>query len=112
MFKQLRHQSHAIFPNDPSRFVAVPVIFESVIDGNSCHPNIYAGLQWIAFRIEAQNRRMLCDSVSQQNHINVVVKVFFLLTRWFHSFQFAGQQKRGYVPGISLFAQESSDLRR
>ena len=92
MFKQLRHQSHAIFPDDPGRFVAVPVIFESVIDGNSCHPNIYAGLQWIAVRIEAQNRRMVCDSVTQQNHINVVVKVLFLLTRWFLSFQFAGNK--------------------
>ena len=49
---------------------------------------------------------MLCDSVAQQNHINVVVKVLFLLTRWFLSFQFAGQQKREYVPSISLFAQE------
>ena len=105
MFVKLRHQSHAIFSDDPGRFVAVPVIFKSVIDGNSCHPNIYAGLQWIAFRIEPQNRRMLCDSVAQQNYINVVVIVFFLLPRWFLSFQFVGQQKRGYVPSISLFAQ-------
>ena len=111
MFVKLRHQSHAIFPDDPGRFVAVPVIFESVIDGNSCHPDIYTGLQWIAFRIEPQNRRMLCDSVAQQNHINVVVKISVLLTRWFLSFQFAGQQKRGYVPSVSLFAQERCDVR-
>ena len=50
---------------------------------------------------------MLCDSVAQQNHINVVVKVLFLLTRWFLSFQFAGQQKREYVPSVRLFAQEA-----
>jgi hypothetical protein len=49
---------------------------------------------------------MLCDSVAQENHINVVVKVLSLLTRWFLSFQFSGQHKREYVPSISLFAQE------
>ena len=54
---------------------------------------------------------MFCDSVPQQNHINAVVKVFVLLTRWFVSFQLAGQQKRGYVPSISLFAQERCDVR-
>ena len=37
---------------------------------------------------------MLCDSVFEQDHINVVVKVLFLLTRWFLPFQFAGQQTR------------------
>jgi hypothetical protein len=81
------------------------VVFESVIDRNSCHPDIYARLQWIAFRIESQNGRMLCDSVAQENHINVVVKVLSLLTRWFLSFQFSGQHKPEYVPSISLFAQ-------
>jgi hypothetical protein len=91
MFVKLRHQSHAIFPDDPGRFVAVPVIFESVIDRNSCHPHIYTRLKRIAFRIEAQNRRMLRDSVFEQDHINVVVKVLVLLTRWFLSLQFAGR---------------------
>ena len=111
MFVKLRYESHAIFPDDPSRFVAVPVIFESVIDRNSCHPNIHTRFQRIAFRIEPQNRRMLCDSIAQQNHINVVVKIFFRLTRWFLSFQFVDQQKGGYVQRVSLFAQEMCDVR-
>jgi hypothetical protein len=67
------------------------VIFESVVHWNSCHPDIYARLQRIAFWIEPQNGTMLCDSVAQQHDINVVVKVLFFLTRWFLSLQFAGQ---------------------
>jgi hypothetical protein len=41
-----------------------------------------------------------------------VVKVVFLLTRWFRSFQFAGPQKCGYVPRLGLFAQAPTDTRR
>ena len=93
MLVKLWHQSHAVFPDDPGRFVAVFVIFESMIDRNSRHPNINAGLQRIAFRVEPQNRRMLCDRVLQQNHINIVVKVLFLSTRWFLRFQIVEQQK-------------------
>jgi hypothetical protein len=93
MFVKLRHESHAIFPDDPGRFVAVLVIFESVIDRNACHPNIYTRLQRIALWIEPQNRRMLRHSVVEQDHINVVVEVLFLLTLWFLLLQFAGQQK-------------------
>ena len=92
MFVKLRHKSHAVFPNDPSRFVGVLVIFESMVDWNSRHPDIDARLQRIAFRVEPQNRRMFCDSVFEQDHINIVVKVFFLLTRWFLPFQFAGNK--------------------
>ena len=92
MFVKLRHESHAVFPDDPSRFVAVFVIFESMVDWNSRHPDIDARLQRIAFRIKAQDRRMLRDSVFEQDHINVVMKVLFLLTRWFLPFQFAGNK--------------------
>ena len=67
------------------------MIFESVIDWNSCHPDIYARLQRIASRIEPQDRRMFRDSVFEQDHINVVVKVSVLLTRWFLPLQFAGR---------------------
>ena len=35
---------------------------------------------------------MLRDSVFEQDHINVVMKVLFLLTRWFLPFQFAGNK--------------------
>jgi hypothetical protein len=35
---------------------------------------------------------MLCDSIFEQDHINVVMKVLFLLTRWFLPFQFAGNK--------------------
>ena len=92
MFVKLRHESHAIFPDNPSRFVAVFVIFESMIDRNSCHPHIHTRLQGIAFRVEPQDRRMLRDSVFEQDHINIVVKVLVLLTRWFLPFQFAGNK--------------------
>ncbi len=44
MFVKLWHQAHAIFPDNPSRFIAVFVIFESMIDRDSCHPDIDAGL--------------------------------------------------------------------
>jgi len=93
MFIELWHQSHAIFADDPGRFVAVFVIFKPVIDGDSRHPNIHAGLQWIASRVDPQNGTMLCHSVLQQDYINVVVKRFFVLKRWFLTFQLAGQQK-------------------
>ena len=82
------------------------MIFESVIDRNSCHPDIHTRLQRIAFRIEAEDRRMLRDSVFEQDHINVVMKVLFLLTRWFLPFQFAGQQK-----DLETF-EESVNLRK
>ena len=62
-----------------------------MVNRNSRHPDIDARLQRIAFRIKAQDRRMLRDSVFEQNHINIVVKVLFLLTRCFLPFQFAGQ---------------------
>ena len=91
IFVKLWHQSHSIFPDDPRRFVAVFVILEAMIDRNSCHANIDAGLQWIPFRVEPQNGRMVCDSVLQQNHVNVMVKWIFLLTRWFLRLQFAGR---------------------
>ena len=35
---------------------------------------------------------MLRDSIFEQDHINVVMKVLFLLTRWFLPFQFAGNK--------------------
>ena len=63
-----------------------------MVDWNSRHPDIDARLQRIAFRIKAQDRRMLCDSIFEQDHINVVMKVLFLPTRWFLSFQFAGNK--------------------
>jgi hypothetical protein len=111
MFVKLRHQSHTIFPDNPSRFVPGFVIFEPMIDRNSCHPNVYAGLQRIAFRIEPQNRRMLSHSVVEQDHINVVVEVLFPLTLWFRLLQFAGQQKRGYVRSARVSAQKGAPRR-
>ncbi len=81
MFVKLRHESQAVFPDDPSRFVAVFVIFESMVDRNSCHPQIHTRFQRIAFGVEPQDRRMLRDSIFEQDHINIVVKVLFLLTR-------------------------------
>src|SRR5437763_16515078 len=58
-----------------------------MIDSNSCHPNIHTRLQRIAFWIEPENRSMLRDGVFEQDHINIVVKALFLLTRWFLPFQ-------------------------
>jgi hypothetical protein len=63
-----------------------------MVDWNSRHPDIDARLQRIAFRIEPQDRRMLRDSIFEQDHINAVMKVLFLLTRWFLPFQFAGNK--------------------
>ena len=63
-----------------------------MIDRNSCHPYIHTRLKRIAFGVEAQDRRMLRDSVFEQDHINIVVKILFLLTRWFLPFQFAGNK--------------------
>ena len=74
------------------------MIFKSVVDRNPCHPNIHTRFQRIAFGIEPQNRGMLRDSVAKQNDINVVVKVLFLLPRWFLPLQFAG---RIYFAGIN-----------
>ena len=54
------------------------MILESVIDWDSCHADIDARLEWIAFGIQPQNRRMLCDGITQQNHVDVVVKRLFL----------------------------------
>jgi hypothetical protein len=55
------------------------VILKSLIDRDSSHPDIDAGLQGITFGIQAQNRRMLYDSVAQQNHVNVMMKRLFLV---------------------------------
>ena len=63
-----------------------------MVDWNSGHPDIDARLQRIAFGVKAQDRGMLRDSVFEQDHINVVVEILFLLTRWFLPFQFAGNK--------------------
>ena len=63
-----------------------------MIDRNSCHAYIHTRLKRIAFGVEAQDRRMLRDSVFEQDHINVVMKVLFLPARWFLPFQFAGNK--------------------
>ena len=78
MLVKVWHQAYAVLPHDPSRFIAVFVILESVIDWDSCHADIDARLEWIAFGIQPQNRRMLCDGITQQNHVDVVVKRLFL----------------------------------
>src|SRR5439155_22443178 len=36
-------------------------------------------LQWVTLGIQAQNRNMFCDSVVQQNHVNIMMKRLFLL---------------------------------
>jgi hypothetical protein len=77
-----------------------------MVDWNSRHPDIDARLQRIAFGVKAQDRRVLSDSVFEQDHINVVMKVLFPLTRWFLPFQFAGEQVRIRSRRL-LFAQES-----
>ena len=106
MFVKLWHQSHAVFSDDPGRFVTVLVIFESVIDWNSRHPDIYARLQRIAFGVEPQYGAVLCNSVLQQDYVNVVVKRFLVLTRWFFPLQLEGQQK-----DLETFG-ESANLRK
>ena len=79
MLVKIWHQSHAIFPDNPSGLVAILMVFESMVDRNSCHPDIHTRLQRIAFRIQSQNGRMLCDSIAQENHVNIVVEILFLV---------------------------------
>jgi len=83
------------------------MIFEPMIDWNSRHPDIHTRLQRIAFRIEPQDRRMLSDSVFEQDHVHIVMKVLFLPTRWLCPFHFRRQQKRGYVWSASVPEQKS-----
>ena len=79
-----------------------------MVDWNSRHPDIDARLQRIAFRIEAQDRRMLRDSVFEQDHINVVVKALFLLTRWFLPFQFYPTTDTDTFRPLPYFARVAS----
>ena len=74
MFEQLRHQSNSIFSDNPSGFVTVFVILESVINRNAGHADVNARFKRIAVWIEPQNGRMFGDRVIEQNHVNVVVK--------------------------------------
>jgi hypothetical protein len=101
MLVKLWHQSQTVFSDHPGRFVTVFMIFKSMVDRNSCHPNIHARLQRISFRVKPYYGAVLCNSVAQQNHINTVVKVLFLLTRWFLPFQLEGQQKDLETFGVS-----------
>ena len=70
------------------------MVFESMIDRNTCHANVHAGLQRIPLGIEPQNSRMLCDIVVEKNYINVVVKARLLPTRSFLPFHFKGTKAR------------------
>ena len=81
------------------------MVFESMIDRNTCHADIDTWLERIALWIESQNGRMLCDIITEKNHIYVVVKVFFFLTRWFLAFQLTGYLKREDIRSRGLPAQ-------
>ncbi len=48
---------------------------------------------------------MLRDSIFEQDHINVVMKVLFLLTRWFLPFQFAGQTSADTFEASPIWAR-------
>src|SRR6266436_3290342 len=56
------------------------MIFKSVFHWNAGHPNVNTWFLRIAFRVEPENRAMLCHGVIEQNHVNVVVEGWFL--RW------------------------------
>lgn len=106
MLVKLWHKAHPVSLDHPGGLVAVFMIFEPIIDGNPCHSYIYAGFQRIALRVEPQNRTMRGHSVVQQNHVNVVVKVTPLLTNWYFSFQFAGQQRWTDPRSITILCKE------
>src|SRR6266699_2039052 len=78
MLVKFRHQSLAIFFHHPSRFVAVLVIFKSVINGKSGHANVNTRFEPVTIWVEPQNRPMFGGSVIQQDYVNVVVKRLFL----------------------------------
>jgi len=78
MLVKFWHQPQPVFLHHPSRLVAVLVVFESVIDRESGHPDVNTRFERIAFGIEPQNGRMFGDCVIEQNHVDVVVKGWFL----------------------------------
>jgi hypothetical protein len=80
MFVKLWHQAQAVFPEDPSRFIAVFVIFQSLINGNPRHTNVNAGFRLLAFRIEPQNRRMLENGRIEENDVDAVMQ-FLAMTQ-------------------------------
>ncbi len=74
MLVKLWHQSLPIFFDHPSRFVAVLMIFKSVLDGNAGHSNVDARFGWLTLWVEPQNGGMFGGGIAQQDHVNVVVK--------------------------------------
>jgi len=53
---------------------------------------------------------MLRDNVAQQNHINVVVKVLFLLTRWFLPFQCRAKEVQIRSERRPIYASEARTI--
>src|SRR6266446_9634934 len=80
MLVKLWHQSLPIFFDRPSRFVAVLVIFKSVLHGNAGHSNVNTRFEGVTIWVKSENRRMFGDFILQQNHVNAVVESWFL--RW------------------------------
>ena len=78
MLVKLWHQFLPIFFDHPSRFVAVLVIFKSVLHGNAGHSNVNTRFERVTIRVKSENRRMFGGSIIQQDHVNVVVKRLFL----------------------------------
>lgn len=77
MLVQLRHQANSVLPNNPGGFIAVFVIFESVVDRDPGHSHINAGLERIASRIKTQDRGMFGNRIVQENHVNAMVERLF-----------------------------------
>ena len=78
MLVKLWHQSLPIFFDRPSRFVAVLVIFKSVLHRNAGHANVNTRFEPVTIWVEPQNRPMFGGSVIEQDYVNVVVKRLFL----------------------------------
>jgi len=74
MLIKLGHQFETVFSNHPCGLVTILVILESVIDGQTCHADVDTWLALIARGIESQDRRMLGDSIIEQNDVDIVMK--------------------------------------
>jgi hypothetical protein len=63
MLIKVRHQFETVFSDHPGRLVTVLMIFESVVNRQTCHSDIDTRFVLIAAGIKPQDRRMLGDAI-------------------------------------------------
>ena len=75
MLIQLRHQSHRVLLRYPRSFVAVFVIFKTMLGRKSAHPDIHARFRWITLRIYPKNRTVFSRLRIEQDDVDIVVEL-------------------------------------